>query len=297
MKNWFVLSIYRLCARLSPRMVRRLGGLVGRLYFWIPNRERHNARINIALCFPEWSEAQRRALLKRSLIENVTTMIEMPAIWCGNLERWLSLVREETGRESLEQAVQQGRGVVLAGPHLGSWELCGLMLGRIAPLTTLYRPPRYEVMEALMVQGRSRTHARLVPTDAGGVKALYQALQRGEMVAILPDQQPKSERGSVFAPFFGEPALTMELVSRLSRKTGAPVVFCFVERLSAEAGYRLHWLAAPEGIDDADPVIAATALNRGVETCVRRCPEQYQWTYKRFRARPDGGPNRYAGSR
>jgi KDO2-lipid IV(A) lauroyltransferase len=99
----------------------------------------------------------------------------------------------------------------------------------------------------------------------------------------------------VYAPFFGEPALTMTLLPRLARRTGAAVLFVFVERLPRARGYRMHWLPAPEGIADADPVISATALNRGVEACVALCPEQYQWTYRRFKARPDGGPNRYRG--
>jgi KDO2-lipid IV(A) lauroyltransferase len=90
----------------------------------------------------------------------------------------------------------------------------------------------------------------------------------------------------------------MLLVSRLARRTGAPVVFSFAERLGHGRGYRAHWIPAPEGIADADPVVAATALNQGVESCVRRCPEQYQWSYKRFKLRPGGGgPKRYTGPR
>ena len=97
----------------------------------------------------------------------------------------------------------------------------------------------------------------------------------------------------MFAPFFGYPALTMVLINRLARKTGAPVVFTYVERLPAAGGYRMSFLPAPEGIDDPDPEIAAAALNLGVESCIRRCPEQYQWSYKRFSVRPDGAPSPY----
>lgn len=51
--------------------------------------------------------------------------------------------------------------------------------------------------------------------------------------------------------------------------------------------------SAPDGVDDPDPVVAATALNQGVEACVRRCPLQYQWSYRRFSVRPDGGRSPY----
>jgi KDO2-lipid IV(A) lauroyltransferase len=111
----------------------------------------------------------------------------------------------------------------------------------------------------------------------------------------LPDQEPKADRGSVFAPFFGVPAFTMLLVNRLARRTGARVVFLFAERLPGAQGFWLHCLEAPEGVDAEDDVEAATALNLGVERCVRVCPEQYVWSYKRFRSRPGGGPHPYRG--
>jgi KDO2-lipid IV(A) lauroyltransferase len=294
LKARIFLGLLRGVAVLPPPVVQSIGAGIGQLFYWIPNRERRTAQVNIDLCFPELSATERAQLVRKTLVENAKTMLEMPAIWLGNPQRWLSLVGREEGAELLAPLLARGKGLILAGPHLGAWEIAGLRLASIGPpLTTLYRPPRYEVLQALMFKGRSQTGARLVPTDAQGIKALYQALKRGEMVAILPDQQPKSTRGGVFAPFFGAPALTMDLVSRLARKSGAPVVFTFVERLPGGKGYCQHWMLAPEGIADSDPQIAATALNQGVEACVRRCPAQYQWTYRRFRALPDGGSRPY----
>ncbi len=289
----FLLSV-RLVSRLNRRAVRWLGRAVGQLFIWLPNQEKRAARVNIALCFPELSQRERERLCRRSLIESAITMLEMPGLWCRPPDHSLSLVDDPDGPEVLDSLIRRGRGVIVAGPHLGSWEVGGLFLARMTPMTTLYRPPRYEVLGKLMEQGRRQTGARLVPTDASGVKALYKTLRQGGVVAILPDQQPKSMRGAVFAPFFGQPALTMELISRLAAKTGAPVIFSFAERLPGGKGYRMHWVPAPEGIADADAVVAATALNRGVERCVRICPEQYQWSYKRFKKHPDGKTNRYA---
>ncbi|VAX07731.1 Lipid A biosynthesis lauroyl acyltransferase [hydrothermal vent metagenome] len=279
---------------LSPRGAQLVGGAIGRLFVWLPNREQRASRININLCFPELNEDEKRHLLRHSLIESAKALAEMPGFWQGNIDRWLPLVRDQQGRAIVDELLARGKGVIVAGPHLGSWEAVGLALAGLAPVTTLYRPPRYEALADMIFNGRSRTGARLVATDASGIKALYKTLKTGGMVAILPDQQPKSARGAVFAPFFGVPALTMELVSRLSKKTRAPVVFCFAERLPKGQGFRLHWVPAPDGIDDPDPELAAAALNKGVETCVRICPEQYQWSYKRFRSHPDGKTNRYA---
>jgi KDO2-lipid IV(A) lauroyltransferase len=134
-----------------------------------------------------------------------------------------------------------------------------------------------------------------VPTDQHGIRRLLQALRKGGYLGILPDQAPKANKGSVFAPFFGVPAFTMLLVNKLARKTGARVVFLFAERLPKGGGYALHCLPAPRGIDSEDEVEAASALNLGVEECVRICPEQYVWAYKRFRSRPNDVPHPYRG--
>jgi KDO2-lipid IV(A) lauroyltransferase len=78
----------------------------------------------------------------------------------------------------------------------------------------------------------------------------------------------------------------MVLLPRLAQRTGACVLFSFMERLPRGAGYRLHFLPAPGGIEDVDIAVACRALNRGVEDCVRIAFAQYQWTYKRYPSAP-----------
>jgi KDO2-lipid IV(A) lauroyltransferase len=121
------------------------------------------------------------------------------------------------------------------------------------------------------------------------------ALKRGEIAGMLPDQVTREESGSVFAPFFGVPADTMLLVARLARRTGARVVFTFAERLADGTGYHLRCLPVDPAVADPDPLVAAGALNREVERCIRLALTQYQWTYRRFRRRPDQGPSPYRG--
>jgi len=286
-----------LLSLLPMRLAHGLGGMVGWLFYRIPNRERRNACINLALCLPELSEVERDRLLLHCMIENAKTLTEAPGIWRGRCGYGVERIFDETGGEMLTAMLARGKGVIVAVPHLGSWEVGARMLASHAPTTALYRPPREQALAERMLAGRTSSGVRMVPTDNSGIKALFKALRQGELVVILPDQQPKARNQGtgVFAPFFGQSALTMVLVNRLAQKTGASVVLAFAERLPAAKGYRIHWVEAPEGIADSDPVVAAAALNQGVELCVRRCPEQYQWSYKRFNARPPGQPKLYVG--
>jgi KDO2-lipid IV(A) lauroyltransferase len=299
MRAKLIVTLVKLVSHIPFFMVRWFGYLLGTLFYWTPNRERRIARVNLELCFPEYSVQERERMLRRCLVENAQALLELPAIWRDDPDKWMRRVDAQDGTQKLRRHLDQGKGVIVAIPHLGNWELHAHYLSKVAPFTALYRPPRQQELEEIIRDGRSRTGARLVPTNAQGVKALFRALEAGKIVAILPDQQPKSREKSagVFAPFFGQPALTMVLLNRLARRTGAAVVFSFSERLPHGGGFRMHWIEAPEGIDHEDPEVAAAALNRGVEACVQICPEQYQWSYKRFEARPEGGRSRYSRKR
>ena len=101
-------------------------------------------------------------------------------------------------------------------------------------------------------------------------------MQQGEAVGLLPDQTPGVGEGQ-WADFFGQPAYTMTLVSRLQQATNALLVMVHAERLASGAGYQLHFTVLPTtGFDEV-------ALNRAVEVAVRRCPAQYLWGYNRYK--------------
>jgi KDO2-lipid IV(A) lauroyltransferase len=288
-----LILIIKLFAYLPLPVVRGLGWLVGGLLYLLPNRERRNADINLHLVFPALSPREHNRLLHRVLCENARTFLEMPAAWARPGEFWMRHCRIADGGALMRAKLAQGRGVLVAAPHLGNWEVGVHALATTAPATILYRPPRQADLERLIVAGRSRQGATLVPIGPAAIRAMYAALKRGEMVTILPDQEPKPGRGAgVFAPFFGQPALTMTLLSRLARRSGAPVLLTWATR-EADGGYVLHFREASPAIADADEVTAATTLNADVEAVVRTCAEQYLWTYRRFNSQPDGGAGPY----
>jgi KDO2-lipid IV(A) lauroyltransferase len=191
------------------------------------------------------------------------------------------LIREVRGEALFDAARASGKGLIVAAPHLGCWELLNYWLAERAPLSIVYRAPRQAAIEPLLLAVRGRLPVEQVRASGAGVRALYRRLANGGVVGILPDQRPKQGEG-VIAPFFGVPALTMVLLSRLAERTDATVLFAFAERLPRGKGFRLHFLEAPSGIADEDLPRACAALNRGVEQCVEIAFAQYQWTYKRF---------------
>ena len=271
--------------------LRALARPVGALCWILPTRLRKVSELNLRLCFPEVAAAARRALMRRSLLESTKTALELAAIWLGSPERLENLRDGIEGEELLEQAMAAGRGTVLLSPHLGNWEYLNCVLPRRGPVHCLYRGSRVAELDDPIRRFRERSGIHMVPATSMGLRPLLQALKANQMVLILPDQEPRKGHG-VHALFFGVPALTVTLVSRILRRTGAVPLYVFAER-RASGRFRVHFRAAPAGLADPDPERAAASLNAGVEECVRLLPEQYLWTYKRFKTAPPGEPTPY----
>ena len=282
----------RLAALLPYPVTFGLAGVAGWVAARLPLRTVRVAEVNIATCLPELSNEERRALLLQSTMATARAACEVGPFWMWPRDRVLGLVRDVRGIDVLERAFAAGRGVVLAGPHLGAWELGALYCSSRFPVTGLYRRPVDPALDAFLVRGRTRFGGRLVSNTASGIRTLIRALGRGEVIGVMPDQDPRRGAG-VFVPFFGVPANTTTLVSRLVQRTGAALVLAFAERLPKGAGFRLHFREASPGLFDADVVKSATALNADIERLVRDCPEQYLWSYKRFSVRPQGQRNPY----
>lgn len=273
----------------------RLGGWAGNAAWRLGERNCAVSRINVALCLPELSQAERERIVRESLISAGRVACELPGIWNRSREATLSLLREVEGRELVERARAERRGVLVLSPHLGSWELGGLYLSTLGPTTSMYRPPRVRGMDAYYRARRARFGAELVPADGSGVRAVIAALREGGIVGLLPDQDPGFGAG-LFVPYFGVSANTSPLFPKLLRKTGALGLSCTTLRLPDARGFRLRIapLTDEELLVD-DEVRATSAMNRELERLVRAAPEQYLWSYKRFKARPPGAQRFYDG--
>jgi KDO2-lipid IV(A) lauroyltransferase len=275
--------LLRLFGRLPLRTLHAIGAGIGRLSLALRTRTAHNTSVNLRLTRPGLDERAHAALLREVMEDAGRSATEITWIWGNDAERALDLVREVRGEALFDAALASGKGVIIAAPHLGCWELLNYWLCRKTPMAILYRPPRIAAIEGLLRKVRGALAPEQVRAEGAGVRTLYKRLAAGGTVGILPDQKPRAGEGEV-APFFGQDALTMVLLPRLAARTGATVLFAFAERLPKGEGFRIHLLPAPEGLADADLAIGCRALNQGVEQCVELAFSQYQWQYKRFSA-------------
>ena len=274
--------------------LRALADLLAWVWGRLDARESQVARRNLELAYPELLPSQRLDLHRRILRTTARQALETLRFWthppAGNLER----LRERHGEPLYDAALASGKGVIVIAPHFGNWELLNQWLASRGPIAIVYAPPESPVGDAFLQRVRGADNVRQGRAEGPAVRQLWKVLKDGGAVGILPDQQPKLGDGE-FAPFFGVQALTMTLVSRLAQRTGATLLFAWCERSSADLEFALHVEPAPEAIADPDLAVAVAALNLGLERIARRDPAQYQWTYKRYGARPPGSgePNPY----
>jgi KDO2-lipid IV(A) lauroyltransferase len=292
-------------ARLPWSWLMRLGDAMGGAMLRRNTRESRVAWRNLELTRPDLPPAARSELHGRIMRTTARQALETLRFWTRPHRENLALIRQSHGVALFDEAIRAGRGVIVAAPHYGNWELLNQWLAAHTPLAILYAPPESAVGDAFLrrVRAHDANAARVtqVRAEGAGVRQLFKLLKDGGVVGILPDQQPKQGDGE-FAPFFGVPALTMTLLGRLAHRTGAAVVFAWCERIAGEGdapGFALHIQAAPADVADADPAVAAAALNRALEQIARRDPTQYQWTYKRYTLQPSGSwdDNPYQGIR
>ena len=278
-------------ARLPWPLLRLLADGVARLSIATDGREARVTRRNLELIRPDLDAAARERLVRDIVRTTARQAFETMRLWTRPATRNLADIAQVHGQALFDAALADPRGLIVAAPHMGNWELLNQWLATKTPLAILYRPPESAIGEAFLrrVRANAGGDVEQVRAEAAGVRTLLKRLQKGGVVGILPDQQPKAGEGE-FAPFFGKPALTMTLLGRLAARSDARVLFAWCERLpgTSPPRFALHVEAAPEAVGDADPVRAVTALNAGIEAIARRDFSQYQWTYKRYTLRPPG---------
>lgn len=272
--------LFRLIARLPLSWLHAAGALIGWIAYGCSPSYAARLRENIRgsnVCDP----ADCGSLTRRAVAEAGKGAAEMVALWFAADDRIRGWMRCDSWHVA-DQARVRGHGIIFMTPHLGGFEICAQYIAQRMPITVMYRPPKLRWLEPLMICGRSRWGASVVPANLKGVRAFFRALKSGQAVGLLPDQTPGVGEGA-WADFFGRPAYTMTLVTRLQTSAGVPVIMVSAQRLASGAGYQIRFEHVP--VEN----FSESSLNRAVEAVVRRCPEQYLWGYNRYKT-PAGAP-------
>ena len=123
----------------------------------------------------------------------------------------------------------------------------------------------------------------MASADQSGILKLQRALKKGQLIGILPDQDPGQD-GGITAPFFNNPVNTMTLLVKLAKKHNAQVLMFWANRLDNGKGFDLNLEPLDLKLSSDNLLKQVTLMNSAIEELVKRFPEQYMWSYRRFKS-------------
>lgn len=276
-----------------------LGILTAKIGYLVLGKLRRVGMRNLELAFPENTLQENERILKASF-KNLGRMLgETSQFPRATKEKLARLVQFEFDPESYalyKKRKAEGRGTIIAGPHLGNWEMAVFAYSALRePLNYLARPIDNPLIEDLTVRIRTRFGNRPI-NKTNSVATAIELLRTGNILGVLPDVNVHPKEG-VFVPFFGRLACTTSGVAMLALRTGAMIVpMCGVWD-EAEKKYKvIHGSIiepARTGDRHQDVLQTTAAFTAAMENFVRAYPEQWLWIHKRWKTRPPGEEELY----
>lgn len=248
------------------------------------------ARINIDFCFPQLSDAERRALLEENLFSTAMALFETGIAWFW--PKWrLRRLYSITGIEHLQAAQKEGQGALLLSMHFTHLDLGSAMLGQHVSYDGLYSPHKNLVYDFLQ-RTRREAYCPGIAIPRENLRLMISRLRQGRMVWYAPDRD-LGRKISIFVPFFGVPTATVTATGKIAQMGRARIIPFTQRRLDKGRGYELVIHPAFENYPSGDEYQDATRVNQFMEQEISKYPGQYFWAQPRFKTRPEGEPRPY----
>lgn len=282
--SWLGFGFLRVVSWLPLPVIAFIGTGFGSLMFLLMGKRRRITEQNLAACFPELSSDEVSAKAKRCFQLIATTTLNMGLNWWASPERLERLVSFE-GKSHYDDALAQGRNIVLLAPHAIALEMGGLVLSRERSMITMYQHTRKKLLNDIVKDRRGRFGGVLVERREP-LRTLLKLIRAGNPFYYLPDQDA-GDKG-VFVPFFGVEASTFPMLSKFSKLGKAVVLPCFTHILPNGKGW--HVIIGPplENFPSDNEEQDTRYMNEVIESMISPAPEQYFWVHKRFKTRPPG---------
>ena len=292
---WLLLLLLWLITWLPRKVVMSLGGFVGDQMRLRNGKRRKIAAVNIRLCFPELSQSEQQELLEAHFRCYGRVIIDMGLSMMSTRRRLKRYVDIE-GTEhisgwpgSSQDSSQDSRqNVIMIAYHTTTMDIGSCALLHDTPVVGMMKRDKHPVYNWFLHSGRTRFNQLDLYMRDQSPRGLLEGMKQGRICLLIPDEDHGEGKHAVYAPFFGRQRSTLNMVSRLAKKTSA-VVIPFICILNAQSGRYKITVAPPlEQVPSDDHVSDATGINQAMEALIRQAPEQYMWTFRWFRTQPDG---------
>ncbi len=288
--TWLLIGVLYVMRFVPVSIQDRLANGLGQLAYKLNAKRRRIAGINIDLCFPSISKSEKDRLIKNNFRHQARSALHYGLLWWAG-ERELDRRIQLHGIEHVNACRNKERPMIIMAAHSLGLEMAVTMVSRKYQVTGPFKPMKNALVDWMVARGRVRFGTYIYPREAG-LRPVIKDVNAGAILFYLPDEDLGANR-SIFVPFYGELKATVPVLGRLAKRCQAeviPCVACYDER---DHRYHVHFLPAIEGMDGEDDMQDATLMNQSLQQLVDICPEQYFWTMKLFKTRPEGEKNPY----
>ncbi|RYF56664.1 MAG: lipid A biosynthesis acyltransferase, partial [Comamonadaceae bacterium] len=216
------IGFMKLLAHAPLPLVRGLGAGFGHVLYVLARPRRHVALVNLALCFPDKSEAERRRIACRTFVYAAQAWLDRGWLWHAPPEVIDRRVRIQGAIAEIDEG---DTPTILFAPHFYGLDAAATALTKHnpKPSTTIYTTQRNPMVDEWTRQGRTRFGNVTVLHRVDGIKDIVAGLRKGGVLYLLPDMD-FGPTNSIFVPFYGVPAATVPSLSRFARLGKAKVV-------------------------------------------------------------------------
>jgi len=281
-------TAYWLINRLPYSVVKVILSFLIAIGFLFTGHLRRTARESLKIAFgKEKTDAQIEEIIKKCFANFGRGMIEM-IYFNEHLFMTEKYVVFE-GKEHLDRALAQGKGVIAVTAHFGNFPLMLMTMARQGyPTHIMMRHTRDPEIDKFLLRKRNEANLKTIFTmpRRQAVSDTFKALRNNEIVFILMDQHFGSE-GGVLVDFFGRKAATATGPVVIAQRAGAPIVPMFIRR--EDKGVNKVFIYPPvelEQHEDQDQMIFAnvTKITKIIEQQIRLHPHEWGWMHRRWKA-------------
>jgi len=262
--------------------LQKIATLAAYILFHTNSSIKRISTINLQLAYPELEQTALQERIRLSIQSQCLTYIEFVKCWGMPPQYSLDLLKNIHGADLLEKALANKKGVIVVIPHFGCWELLNAWLNIYTQPMIMYKPSKTKGMNRYILDARQKFNATLVPTDKVGIRQIFKHLKQGGLTVVLPDHLPKPS-GGIYSQFFQQNTLSATLVSKMAAQTQCNVIGLSCIRNSELSSFDVHCTELPQTILSKDLQQSVDSLNLTMQEMVNLAPEQYIWSYKRFR--------------
>lgn len=280
--TWLGLGVTWLISFLPLPVLALFGQSLGLLFYGLMGSRRRIALKNIRVCFPERTLSDCQRINRHTFRLIGQSLFTVPMNWWISTKRFNRLV-DVTGREEYDQALAEGRNIILLAPHFIGLDAAGYTLAQERTILSMYQYAKNGLVDEMVKRRRTRYGGVLVERKAP-MRHLLREIRKGHPFYYLPDQD--AGRKGVFVPFFYELASTYSVLGKFAQMSNAVVIPCRTRVKPWGQGYEVVFGKALDNFPQGDEVLDTATMNEAIADLIRPHPEQYFWVHKRYKTRP-----------